>query len=69
MLVLTRKAGEKVRIGDNIFLEVVGIKGNQVRLGFRAPQDVIIRRQEICFELCDNAAEFNAASCQEPLSV
>jgi carbon storage regulator len=46
MLVLTRKQGEEIIIGDNIRLTVVGIGGTRVRLGFAAPPDVHIRREE-----------------------
>jgi carbon storage regulator len=48
MLVLSRKPGEKVVIGDNIRLTVVAIRGNHVRLGFTAPPDVSIQREELC---------------------
>lgn len=51
MLVLTRKLTEQVVIGENIRVTVLAIKGNQVRLGFEAPDNVPIRRQEICFEV------------------
>lgn len=47
MLILTRRIGETVMINDDIYLTILGVKGNQVRLGFDAPQDVIIHRQEI----------------------
>ena len=48
MLVLSRKAGEDVVIGDNIRLTVLAIRGGQVRLGFTAPPDVPIWRDELC---------------------
>ena len=47
MLVLTRKEGERIRIGDGITLTVVSIRGNKVRLGFTAPESVIIQREEL----------------------
>ena len=47
MLVLSRKLNEEVIIGDNIRITVVAIRGNQVRLGFTAPPDVAIQRQEL----------------------
>jgi carbon storage regulator CsrA len=47
MLVLTRKLGDEVVIGDNIRLTVVAIRGNRVRLGFTARADVLIRRKEL----------------------
>jgi carbon storage regulator len=50
MLVLSRRAGEEVVIGDLIRLTVVEIRGRQVRLGFTAPRDINIRREELCYE-------------------
>jgi carbon storage regulator len=47
MLVLSRKPGEELVIGDHIRLTVLGIRGNQVRLGFTAPPDVSIKREEL----------------------
>ena len=47
MLVLSRKLGEKIVIGDNIVLTVVKIDRNQIRLGIEAPSDVTIFREEI----------------------
>ena len=47
MLVLTRKSGEAIQIGDNITITIVEIKGNQVRLGIDAPSDVLIYRKEL----------------------
>lgn len=47
MLVLTRKSGESVQIGDSVSVKVLSISGNHVRLGFSAPRDVAIRREEI----------------------
>jgi len=47
MLILTRRTGEKLRIGDDIEVVVLGVKGNQVRLGVDAPKDVAVNREEI----------------------
>jgi carbon storage regulator len=47
VLVLTRKRGEEIVIGDNIRLTVVAVSGNQVRLGITAPPDVPVRREEV----------------------
>ena len=47
MLVLTRKIGEAIRIGDGVTVQVLGVRGSQVRLGFVAPADVRIFREEI----------------------
>ncbi len=47
MLILTRRVGETVRIGDDVSLTVLGVKGNQVRLGIEAPREVAVHREEI----------------------
>lgn len=47
MLILTRRIGETLMIGDDIELTVLGVKGNQVRLGIKAPKDVRVNREEI----------------------
>ncbi len=47
MLVLTRRVGETLMIGDDITVTVLGVKGNQVRLGTTAPKNVEVHRQEI----------------------
>jgi len=47
MLILTRKLGESITIGDNIKVTVVDIKGKQVRLGIEAPKNVSVHREEI----------------------
>lgn len=47
MLVLTRKIGESVVIGDDVSVQVLGIRGGQVSLGFTAPEDVRIYREEV----------------------
>jgi len=47
MLILTRRIGELIRVGDNVTVTVMGIKGQQVRLGIDAPKDVAVHRQEI----------------------
>ena len=47
MLVLTRKVGEKIQIGDHITILIMEVKGKQVRLGIEAPPDVKVHREEI----------------------
>ncbi|QEQ96255.1 carbon storage regulator CsrA [Neptunomonas concharum] len=51
MLLLTRKVGETIMVGDDITVTVTSVKGNQVRLGFNAPNDVNIHREEIYLEI------------------
>ncbi len=47
MLILTRRVGETLVIGDNVTVTVLGVKGNQVRIGVNAPKDVAVHREEI----------------------
>ena len=47
MLILTRRVGETVVIGDEVTVTVLGIKGNQVRIGVKAPKNVAVHREEI----------------------
>jgi carbon storage regulator len=47
MLILTRRVGESVMIGDDVTITVLGVKGNQVRVGINAPKNVAVHREEI----------------------
>ena len=47
MLILTRRVGEAVMIGDEVTVTILGVKGNQVRLGINAPKTVAVHREEI----------------------
>ncbi len=47
MLILTRRVGETLMIGDSVSVTVLGVKGNQVRIGITAPKDVAVHREEI----------------------
>ncbi len=56
MLILTRRVGETLMIGDNVSVTVLGVKGNQVRIGVNAPKDVSVHREEI-YERIKNEKE------------
>ncbi len=47
MLILTRRVGEAVMIGNEVTVTILGVKGNQVRVGVNAPRDVAVHREEI----------------------
>jgi len=47
MLILTRRVGETLMIGDEVTITVLGVKGNQVRIGVNAPRDIAVHREEI----------------------
>jgi carbon storage regulator len=60
MLVLTRRSGESVMVGDNVVITVLEVRGDVIRLGIRAPRDIQVHREEIYREL--QAANREAAS-------
>ena len=58
MLILTRKTGETITIGDDIQIQVLSIKGGQVRIGVDAPREIAVNREEIFEHLCkENTAK------------
>ena len=59
MLILTRRVGESLRIGDDVSVTVLGIKGSQVRLGVNAPKSVSVHREEVYDRINDeNSKKF-----------
>lgn len=57
MLILTRRIGESVYIGDEVRLTVLGVRGTQVRLGINAPKDVPVHREEIYYKIKHEQSE------------
>jgi len=64
MLILTRRIGENLRIGEDVSVTVLGVKGNQVRLGVAAPKSVAVHREEVFHRI----AEENQAPADSPVS-
>ena len=59
MLILTRKPGETLVIQDNIRITILGVKGNQVRIGIDAPREISVHREEVYLEIQEEKGNFN----------
>ena len=66
MLILTRKSGESITIGDDVKVTVVGVKGKQVRIGIDAPRSYMIHREEVYLSIQE---ENRRAAKESPLSI
>ena len=63
MLILTRRIQETMVIGDDVLITVLGVKGNQVRLGINAPKDVSVHREEIFLKIKGEQDALNVGEC------
>jgi carbon storage regulator len=68
MLILTRRVGESVVIGEDVTVTVLGVKGNQVRIGINAPKHVAVHREEIAERIKNGQGADRAGNTEEPAS-
>lgn len=67
MLILTRRVGESLTIGDNVKITLLGIKGNQVRIGIDAPREVEVHREEIYDKIKRETRKANSKTSNESI--
>jgi carbon storage regulator len=65
MLILTRRVGETLKVGNDVDVTVLGVKGNQIRIGIKAPKSVAVHREEI-FDRIQREAELAQRSGKAP---
>ena len=66
MLILTRRISESIIVGDDVKITVLGVKGNQVRLGIDAPKDIAVHREEIYMRIQNEKTGGDSDSTPEP---
>ena len=69
MLILTRRVGESVVIGEDVTVTVLGVKGNQVRIGINAPKTVSVHREEIFERIKNGQGSSDRSTSEEPNAI
>lgn len=64
MLILSRRIGERLTIGENVTVTVLGVKGNQIRLGIDAPRDVPVHREEVLEKVLQASASMEQGQAE-----